>query len=156
MSKILSWWFGLLLFACAGKQVVAGSAVQTASPAGASYTVVLRHGHIEFIPALKLSLELLTVQDSRCPPGARCVWAGQATATLLVRHAGGAPVQLVVGTPTPPAMHLPFQAQSGDFQFTLKALEPLPGTQGAAADKLVRVTLLVEKIPLQDHSSHPI
>lgn len=146
MSKMISWWLGLLLFGCAGKQVVAGDAAPTAAPVGASYTVVLRHGHSEQIPQFKLGLELLSVQDSRCPSGARCIWAGQATATLLVRHADEAAVQLVVGTPTPPEMHLPFQAQSGAFQFTLKALEPLPDTQGPAADKLLRVTLLVEKI----------
>lgn len=146
MSKMIGWWFGLLLFGCAGKQVVAANGTAGAAPAGASYTVVLRHGHSEQIPEAKLSLELLAVQDSRCPQGARCIWAGQATATLLVWHAGGAPLQLVVGTPTPPEMHLPFQAQSGAFQFTLQALQPLPSTQGPAADKLVRVTLLVEKI----------
>lgn len=146
MSKMISWWFGLFLFACAGKQVVAGNLQAAPAPAAASYTVLLQHGRSTAIPEAKLSLELLAVQDSRCPQGARCIWAGQATATLLVRHDGGAPLQLVIGTPTPPDMHLPYQAQSGDFQFTLQALLPLPGTHGPAPDKLVRVTLLVEKI----------
>jgi hypothetical protein len=42
------------------------------------------------------------VGDSRCPPGAVCVWQGEVTVDLGVRVGGVDEVHLTLGTETPP------------------------------------------------------
>jgi hypothetical protein len=159
MFKIFTWLFIMAVSGCAGEHGLGLDAAHaqgstppdtqgrvTTSDSGTSFTLVIAPGQTQLISSEALSIKLLELTDSRCPVGAHCVWAGQATAKLLVSHAGAAPLALTIGTPTPPGMQLPFQAISGSYKFSLTALEPLPTTQGTTPDKRAKATILIEKI----------
>ncbi len=109
-----------------------------------SYLVSLGIGQTAQIREEALTIQLVDVNDSRCPPDVQCVWAGQATATLLVFQSGSPAQSLKIGTSAP--INFPSQASYGSFQFSLKSLEPGPNKEGPAAAELVRATVLVEKL----------
>lgn len=71
-----------------------------------------------------LSLQLVAVRDQRCPSDVRCAWAGHATVAVQVRREGASPQTILLGTPSPPAMHLPGEASAGPYRFRLVDLEP--------------------------------
>ncbi len=109
-----------------------------------SYLVSLGIGQTAQIQEEALTLQLVEVNDSRCPPDVQCVWAGQATATLFVFQSGFPAQSLKIGTSAP--VNFPSQASYRSFQFSLKSLEPGPNKEGPAAAELVRATILVEKL----------
>ncbi len=149
MSKIFTSLFVVAMSGCAGEHGLGIDEAQgraTTTESATSFTLVLAPGQTLKIASAVLSVQLVDVADSRCPVGAHCVWAGQATAQLLVSDAGAAPLTVMLGTPTPPDMKLPSQATVGAYKFSLTALEPHPTTQGATPGKGAKATILVEKI----------
>ena len=63
------------------------------------------------------------VEDSRCPKGTTCVWAGRARVAISLRKSPSAPEsvqELEVGSPEKGAMKV------GDMQVVAKALAPYP------------------------------
>lgn len=67
-----------------------------------------------------LVLELIGLkEDSRCPIGVQCVWAGRATVAVAVIKGTAEPRRLELTLPGPGANY-------GEHSFTLTALEPLP------------------------------
>ena len=146
MSQLFRLLLCTSLLGCASTQLPSMNTAHAAEPAaGNSQTVSLQVGQTMVLQAPALSIQLVEFKDSRCPVGAHCGWAGHATATLLITRAGSAAETIVVGTQAPPAMQLPYQASSGDYQFTLKSLAPRPTIGGAAAADVVRASVLIEK-----------
>ena len=70
----------------------------------------------------RLTLTWRTLEDSRCPEGVTCVWAGQATVGIDVAEDGGEPqrVQLTLGGRGSD------QATVGEHRLRLLAVEPYP------------------------------
>ena len=72
----------------------------TSAPAdGPSYTVGLVQGQRSVISSEQLSLDLSTVDDSRCPPKVQCVQAGAVSVTLRLQQAGEASELITLGLP---------------------------------------------------------
>jgi hypothetical protein len=109
-----------------------------------SYVLTLQAASTLRLAQESLSLRLLDFKDSRCPPGVQCMWAGQATVTILVTQTGAPSVTLVIGTPA--SKESPGSASFNGFQFSLQALEPSPTIKGAISLDQIRATVLIEKI----------
>ena len=107
----------LLAFGCAG-------APGGVSPGAPVATVTLAPGQRVSIAKESLDVEYTRFEDSRCPAGATCVWAGHAAVTLRVARAGSAPQVLTIGTAAAPAMNLPYDADYEQYVFHLVQLEP--------------------------------
>lgn len=88
-----------------------------------------------------ISIQLLDVKDSRCPRGARCIWAGHATALLLVTTAGSRPESVTVGTVAPPERKLPTDTVVGGHRLHLIALTPGPVAERRVAKSRYRATI---------------
>jgi hypothetical protein len=95
-----------------------------ASAAADADEVTLSHGKKVSVPQAGLTIQLLRVNDSRCPKGVACIWAGHAAVTLKVTAAGQPATTIVIGTAAPAGMNLPFEATAAAHRFTLIALEP--------------------------------
>ena len=102
-----------------------------------------------------LTVEVVEIHDSRCPPGARCVWAGQATVSLKVSPKGQPEVTLLLGTSAPPAMNLPSDASFGAYQFSLISLEPRPSTAEAIKPETYEIQVSILKSHGQKTSKTP-
>ncbi len=144
MDKFFRGLFCLVLLACGGTQPSVMTSANAAE-SSASQSLTLKVGQPATATQFGLSIQLIAFQDSRCPEGARCIWAGHATASLQLIRADGATENIIIGTEAPAAMQLPYRATSGDLQFTLTALEPMPSTKAAVPTESIRATVLIEK-----------
>lgn len=146
MDKFFRGLFCIFLLGCGSTQPsVMTSANAAESSASKSQSLTLKVGLPATATQFGLSIQFIEFKDSRCPEGARCIWAGHATASLQLIRADGATETIVIGTEAPAAMQLPYRATSGDLQFTLTALEPVPSTKGAVSVESVRATVLIKK-----------
>ena len=90
----------------------ATSAVPTTSPPttagvrtvalGQSFTLGLGQSVTVSGPGLTVTFAAL-LEDSRCPVGSQCIWAGRAVISLTVAKAGMAPATLAVSNEDPPS-----------------------------------------------------
>jgi hypothetical protein len=78
---------------------LAACATTNAPSDGPSYTVGLVQGQRSVISSELLSLELTSVDDSRCPPKAQCVQAGAVSVTLRLQQAGEPSELITLGLP---------------------------------------------------------
>lgn len=69
---------------------------------GQSFTVGVGQPVTVSGPGLTVAFVAL-VEDSRCPIGSQCIWAGRAVISLTVAKAGMAPATLAVSTEDPPS-----------------------------------------------------
>ncbi|MES2049559.1 MAG: hypothetical protein V4447_14250 [Pseudomonadota bacterium] len=138
--------FCFVLLGCGYAQLDVMTSVYAAEPsAGKSQSLTLKLGQPATATQFGLSIQLIEFKDSRCPEGARCIWAGHATATLLLTRGDAITETIIVGTEAPVAMQLPYQVTSWDLKFSLTALEPAPSTKGVVPAESVRATVLIEK-----------
>lgn len=78
----------------------------------------------------KVRLQLEEVQDSRCPNGVTCIWAGEAKVTILAQDEDEAqPHRLVLILDDQKAS----RGQTGKFTVQLFALNPYPRAEQATA-----------------------
>lgn len=80
------------------------------------------------------------VEDSRCPEGVNCIWAGNAKISLRLRKAGQKPATFDLNTGADPrsASHL-------GYEVTLVRLDPHPKADAPPNKKAYVATLLVRK-----------
>ena len=92
------------------------------------------------VAGLRITFEGVT-EDSRCPTGAQCVWAGDAAASFTLEKSPAAPVQRTLHT------HGRYERQTAldGFVVRLEGITPYPtqGTTIAAGD--YRATLVVTR-----------
>lgn len=80
---------------------------------------------VRFNEAVRIPTDTTTVRftgvtsDSRCPSGAQCIWAGEATVVLTVGGTQSVTLRLQPGAPGATAI-------VGGYQITLVALAPHP------------------------------
>ncbi len=88
----------------------------------------------------ELELTLQNVEDSRCPRGAQCVWAGEAIVTLAVRSASQPPSthHLTLG-PDPSKREL----QLGNMTLRLLDVLPYPEVKTTIEPSAYRVTFIL-------------
>ena len=76
------------------------------------------------------------VEDSRCPEGVNCIWAGNARITVRLRGAGGRPASVELNTGAEPRRHTHMQ-----YEVELLDLSPYP-KEGKATDRRSYVATL--------------
>ncbi len=116
--------FAILLLAAT---VFAG--VETAS-AQTPMQVTVKIGRDKKDTRSKLSVKFVSVEeDSRCPEGANCIWAGNARITIKVRKSAGAWKSFELNTGRGPET-----ITFGGFELKLTSLTPTPKSD-APTDK---------------------
>ncbi|HKP71362.1 MAG TPA: hypothetical protein VJT82_00395 [Pyrinomonadaceae bacterium] len=119
--EILTLCFVSLLLA--GAQVVGGANADVNANACASQTIDVRVGREINVPGQRLKIKFVAVrEDSRCPVGVTCVWAGNARVALKLTKARMRAVDLELNTATT-------EPQEGDalgYQVRLAKLVPHP------------------------------
>ena len=92
---------------------------------------------VEAAPGVLLHFE--AVEDSRCPPGVRCVWAGKLSCRFSLSRAGVAPESFVLSPgDAAHASHILGGARVALDEASL----PAPAAPDAAADRRVTVKVL--------------
>jgi hypothetical protein len=87
------------------------------------HTIVLARGQKVVIADASLTVELVEINDSRCPAKVTCIWAGHAAVTLQVSKPGFPAGRVVIGSEAPSSMNLPADADYGGYLFHLVELE---------------------------------
>lgn len=102
--------------------------------------VTLRIGDATTPPQTTTSVTFARVSDdSRCPAGAQCIWAGDATVTLRVQPAGGDAQLLALHTANADQR----TAEAAGLRITLERLEPVPRVDGRLDPASYAVRLVV-------------
>ena len=128
----------LVLLAVSG---LAACAVPSAPSDGPSYTVGVIQGQRAVISSEQLSLELSSVDDSRCPPKVQCVQAGQVSVTLRLQRAGEASELITLGMPGTTAR--PGEGRLFGYRLSLQDVSPRPADDAKSTD--YRVSLKVTR-----------
>jgi hypothetical protein len=126
---------------CVSTLSVLAACAASAPASNPDYTVGLVKGQRSVISSEQLSLELSSVEDSRCPPKVQCVQAGQVTVTVRLQRAGEASELVTLGMPGTAAR--PGEARALGYRLTLQDVSPRPA--GDAADATYRATLKVRR-----------
>lgn len=120
--------------------LVFGSVVE--SQAQASQRVSLRVGKQKKLSGSKLTIKFVSlVEDSRCPTGTNCIWAGNATITVKVTNARGESKTVDLNT------NLGIKGDTlGGYQFNLDSLTPHPAANVRIDKSGYTATFSVKKL----------
>jgi hypothetical protein len=113
--------------------------------ANVSRNVQIRFGQEVTVPGHKFKIKFVSVpEDSRCPKGVNCIWAGNVRVLLHVSKAKSKPVKVELNL-NPRDFPDGEAANYGNYKLKLKSVEPYPvdGQQFAVRD--YRVTLSISK-----------
>jgi len=114
----------------------------TSAPAdGPSYTVGVVQGQRSVISSELLSLELTSVDDSRCPPKVQCVQAGAVSVTLRLQQAGEPAELITLGMPGTNVR--PGEGRILGYRVSLQEVSPRPPDDAQTVN--YRVTLKVAR-----------
>jgi hypothetical protein len=80
-------------------------------------------------------------EDSRCPKGVNCVWAGNAKVLLKVKKDAGQPATVELNTNTNPKT-----SRLLEYEFRLKELKPYPEANTIIKSSDYEVSLSVHKL----------
>jgi hypothetical protein len=123
----------------------------TAKKVGARKTVrlnqnfVLRVGQEVTVADQKLYVKFVSVpEDSRCPKGVNCIWAGNVRVLVQVTKIGSKPARLELNL-NPRDFPDGESAESGNYRIKLVGVEPYPVIDQELTAKDYTVTLKVSK-----------
>ena len=103
----------------------------------------LRVGQRAAVKGERLKVRFASVaNDSRCPEGVTCVWAGNAE-VLVEAEAGGGPT--VLGLNTHGGADYPKEGRHRQYSIGLVALDPRPGRNGGVKAADYVATLVIRK-----------
>ncbi len=137
-----------LLSGCVADRVVTGGD-QPPQASSSVHTIVLARGQQTVIADALLTVELVEINDSRCPVKVTCIWAGHATVTLQVSKPGSPAGRVVIGSEAPSSMNLPADANYGGYLFHLVELERGNAEGSTQVAPSQRATIKVSKLPDQ-------
>jgi hypothetical protein len=120
----------LLLFSCQS------SDSSTSPEIGESFTISYQDSIMVKKPEWNLKFAEV-LEDSRCPEGAQCPWAGNAKIRLTIN---GQNIELN-------SYSDPKQAAVDDYQITLEALSPYPKQNETIAKEAYRAKLRIDQKP---------
>lgn len=99
-------------------------------------TITLKEGQNIFLKDQQMNITFINiVEDSRCPEGVNCVWAGAATANIELMSTISRPQTIQLSTMDDPAKSLAKTQSFGGFNLSLVSLTPYPKGD-ATRDKL--------------------
>ena len=100
----------------------------------------LAPGEAVVLAGLRITFEAVT-EDSRCPTGVQCAWAGDAAGSFSLQKPPAAAVQRTLHT------HARFERQTtlDDFIVRLEAITPYPKEGATISPADYRVTLVVTR-----------
>lgn len=116
--------------------------LQASSPV---HTIVLARGQQTVIADESLTVELIEINDSRCPVKVTCIWAGHAAVTLRIGRPGSSAQRVVIGTEAPDSMGLPGDVDYEGYSFHLVELER-GDAEGSAPGAPARATIKVTRL----------
>jgi hypothetical protein len=126
----------LLPFACVTLAACA------AAPQAASTFTLARGQSADIAPGLSLSFD--AVDDSRCPPGVRCVWAGRLSYRFSLRRAGQPPETVTLSPGQPAAAPALLDGRRIVLDEAAIPAAPAPG---AAIDYRATIAILPSNLP---------
>jgi hypothetical protein len=112
---------------------------------GVNRSVQIRYGQEVLVPGYNFKIKFVAVpEDSRCPTGVNCIWAGNVRVLLHVAKAKSKPVKVELDLNPRDSPHGQ-TANYGNYKLKLLGVDPYPvdGQQRAAKD--YTVTLDVSK-----------
>ena len=127
----------LLLAACAS-----APAARTQEPAPAEGTVVLAIGAPKRAAGTDLTVTFeAVVEDSRCPTGVQCIWAGDAAVRIRLAAPDLAPATATLHTNLDTAKETTY----GAWKISIQAVTPAPTATGGVRTEDYRLTLLIAR-----------
>ena len=95
------------------------------------------------VPAFGIKIKFLSVlEDSRCPEGRQCIWAGNAKVRIAVSQRRQKPIQLEVNSGLTPQV-----VNYGRYEIRLAALDPKPtADKGKPSSNGYIATLTVRRL----------
>ena len=102
----------------------------------------VRVGKERKVEGADLKIAFLEVtEDSRCPEGAMCVWAGNARARMTVSTSQGDCAEFALNT------HLqPIEFQFGEYTIRLQRLTPAPSIHAELKPSEYKAELVITKV----------
>lgn len=108
---------------------------------GAGQTVEVRVGREVMVAAHRLKIKFVAVrEDSRCPEGVQCIWAGNARISLKLSRAGSRAANMEINTMTPPR-----EITYRNYTIKLEKLAPHPTQNRPSKPGYYVATLVVTK-----------
>lgn len=94
--------------------------------------IYLSEGENKFLPDYKMNITFKGIsEDSRCPEGVNCIWAGVALAQVEVMGTSTRPMILNLANMNFPSRHYHQSADFNGYTITLQEVTPYPKSGGA-------------------------
>ncbi|OCA79091.1 hypothetical protein BBH99_06675 [Chryseobacterium contaminans] len=94
--------------------------------------IYLSEGENKFLPEYKMNITFKGIsEDSRCPEGVNCIWAGVALAQVEVMGTSTRPVLLNLASMDFPSRHYHQSADFNGYTIALQEVTPYPKAGGA-------------------------
>ncbi|MEN5058388.1 hypothetical protein [Sphingobacterium kitahiroshimense] len=92
--------------------------------------IELSEGNEKWLTKYPLRIKFRAItEDSRCPEGVDCIWAGVAVAQIEVIEKGGQPYSVNLATTAMPAKGYKTSAEVNGYTIALESLAPYPKAQ---------------------------
>lgn len=98
-------------------------------------TVYLNEGENRFLAEYQMNVTFKNIsEDSRCPEGVQCVWAGVAVANVEFMSTTSRPVTLQIATTDVAAKNLSKKVNFNGYEISLAQVSPNPSEKTSAAN----------------------
>ncbi|ANO51168.1 hypothetical protein [Woeseia oceani] len=140
-SQILLTLIAVLLAGCNGATAVNSEVAATTSTANTPAVLELRFDETQHYQGLRL--HLLKIEDSRCPTGLTCVWAGQMLAVISVARGTDDAIEVSLRTRVGSEPEL---STALGYEFSLLSLEPHPKNNVTISRSEQSLRLMINKL----------
>ena len=145
MSKMIRLFLTLCLLASLALSAGAAKRQPARKKVMLDKNFVLRVGQEVLTADGKLSIKFVSVpEDSRCPRGVTCIWAGNVSVQLQVTKLNSKSVKIELNT-NPRDTPAGEEADCGNYHLKLVSVDPYPVQDQQLAAGDYRVTLVVSK-----------
>ncbi|ASK32719.1 hypothetical protein CEY12_08405 [Chryseobacterium sp. T16E-39] len=95
--------------------------------------IYFAEGENRFLKEYQMNVTFTNIaEDSRCPEGVNCIWAGVAVANVLVMGTSTRPVTLTLATTENPGRNYFKSAEFNGYTISLNEVTPYPTSQDGA------------------------
>ncbi|ROI00342.1 hypothetical protein [Chryseobacterium daecheongense] len=107
--------------------------VETKTMSKEGSVIYFNEGENKFLKEYDMNVTFKKVsEDSRCPKGVHCIWAGAAVAEVEVMGTATRPVTLRLATMDDAGKNLFSSAEFNDYTISLAEITPYPNAEGGA------------------------